>query len=148
MRKHGHGQNAPGVGRQRQEADENISRFEEPRETFFAVECLNTLDFLRPAAPAGDIEAERLELGYGIATENPQSHDADSHFMGRWLARVFVPDAVLLLFAVVCAKTMMIKHLPDDIFGHAHGEVIGDDAYERHVRNVGIVKDMIHARPQ
>ncbi len=124
LRKHCHRQNAFGVRCQRQKTDENIGRFEKAYEAFLAVEALNALDFLGATAPAGDIEAERLELGCCIATENPQPHDTDSHFMGRWLARVFMPDPVLLLFAVICAKTMVIKHLPDHIFGHAHGEII------------------------
>ncbi len=68
--------------------------------------------------------------------------------MGCWLARIFVPDVVLLLLAIACAQTVMIKHLPDHIFGHAHGEIIGNDTHQGNIRDMRIMEDMIHTSAQ
>ena len=148
LREHRHGEDTLCVGRQRQQTDEYVGSLEEFPKAVLAVIGLHAIDLLRATAPAGEIEAEQPQLFSRIAPEHTEAHDADSDFMSRRLAAILMPDMILLLLAITLSETVMVQHLPDDIFGHAHGKIVGDDAHQRYIGNPVIAEDVIDACAQ
>src|SRR3546814_4270124 len=76
------GENALGLGRQRQEADEDPRAREETSQPLAAVKAGDPVDRFRRTAPSGDVEAERGERAGGRAAQLSKAHDSDRLLVG------------------------------------------------------------------
>ncbi len=112
-------------------------------EAGLAMVHLHAVDRLRPAAPAGDLEAHGAQLHGRVLAEDAHAEKADAD-----VARLrLVPQVDPLLFALEAvvdahpAKGHEAVH--DDIFGHAGGEVGIDDAHHRHALGQPLVLEQV-----
>ena len=74
-------------------------------------------------APAGDVEADRLELARRVAAEFAEPHDPDAHLARRGLIVVLVPDALALLALVAAQLAQVQQRVQHDPFAHARREI-------------------------
>ena len=69
-------------------------------------------------APAGDLEAERLELRRGVLAQHAEAEHADLDVAGLGLLVVVRPDALALLALVAAQLAQMDERVHDDPLAH------------------------------
>ncbi len=99
-------------------------------------------------APAGDLEAERAELGRRVLAQDAEAEHADLDVACLRLIVVVRPDALALLALVAAQLAQVRERMHDHPFAHAVGEIGIDHADDRAIRQGGIGEKMIDARAE
>ncbi len=100
---------------------------------------------LRARAPAGDLEAQRPELGRGVLAQHAQAEHADLDVGGLRLLVVVRPDALALLALVAAQLAQVNERVHDHPLAHPVGEIGIDHPHDRLVGQSGIGEEMIDA---
>ena len=97
------------------------------------------------AAPARDVEAERLQFGRRVAPELADPEQADADVARRRLVLVLGPDLLLLLTIVAPELPMVQQDLQDHPFAHPRGEVGIDHAHDGRIGQARVLQHVIDA---
>ena len=125
-------QDALGLGRQRQQADDDLRAGEEVPIALLAVEGRHAGEVLVAAGPAGDVEVERLQFLRRVGADDAEAHDADPAPLRDHL-RQRLPPRFTGVAAVVAEAAVEVQHPIKHVLAHADGERRIHQAHDRHV---------------
>ncbi len=103
----------------------------------------HSVDGLRRAAPAGDLETERLQLARRVEAQHAEAEQADAHLARRRLRLVLLPDPVALLAVVAAELAMMQQNLQRHPFAHPLRQIGIDDAHDGRVGQASVGEHVI-----
>src|SRR6185312_5141585 len=138
-------EDAFGLAGQWKERDDDLACPEDRGEAGVAVMRLEPGHGPRRAAPAGNVETDRLELAARILAHRAEAEDADAALAGV-LLRPLAPFAGPLLGQVVEVLAVQPQYLEDDVLAHRVGHIRVDQAHDRHLpRKAWIGEDAVDA---
>ena len=133
-----------GLGREGEEADQDVEGGEEGVEAGLAGVGGDALELARGAAPAGDVEAVAGEEGGGVLAEDAEAHDADGG-RGGGAGEVEAPLRAALLGGVEVEVAVVLERLEEDELAHAAGERGVDHAAQGEVRQGRVAQHGVDA---
>jgi len=141
-------QDAGGVRRQRQHADHDLAARQEPRQVLRPGEAAHAGDLLRPARPAGDVEAQPRQGPRHRAADLAQAHDAD-RAIGSLLERQLLPNPCALLLLVDRDLAVEAQRVEHRVLHHLGGQPGVDHAHDRQVaRQRRVLEQVVDTGPE
>src|SRR5712671_6087900 len=111
-------QDVPRIGREWQQADQDIGALEKCIELRVAVKAVDTINLPWTAAPARHAKAETPEHFGRVRPERAKAHDADRYCARRPL-KFWLPPLLALAGSQIKLLPMMHQHVKHHVFRHS-----------------------------